>query len=367
MGLFRDVGREWTQCAYALGMPLHPLTAPIEPVTDTVAAIHKRLGPPGQGGHPDTWWMYGKRREIEFVVGGRTEVERDSEGGTRTRHFTHCIAEIDPPLWIGLRALLDKGGLISQLFQTNAPQYAAWDPHRLQQLFAYRANDGYDPHEVLATAYESGLRAEVDDTSVRFTASAHVTDAPSIGSAIDGATLIAARLRAARARLGPAQWEIDAALAWGLCAGRHGLAFDKERFRASGLIEGSRADLRLLGGANPMTRFRLRYPQPLACTVRVTVGPPPSWLGQLLGVQDIELGDPAFDPLFVVKGQPEPAVRQLLGAHARAALVALASRGADVVLEQTRMDVRLRGMLFRVDDLDTLTAQSLAVIRGFWR
>jgi hypothetical protein len=37
-----------------------------------------------------------------------------------------------------------------------------------------------------------------------------------------------------------------------------------------------------------------------------------SWVGKKLGLQDIQIGDPFFDEQFVVQGQPEEMVRQLL-------------------------------------------------------
>jgi hypothetical protein len=37
-----------------------------------------------------------------------------------------------------------------------------------------------------------------------------------------------------------------------------------------------------------------------------------SWLGKLLGIQDIEIGDPYFDEEFIIQGKPEDMVKRVL-------------------------------------------------------
>jgi hypothetical protein len=366
VGLFTDVPGDWSRSAYALGLPLCPTLPGFSSYEESVHAMQRKLGPPDpRGGHPDSAWISGEKRGVCFVSGGRTVV-RQTQEGSETEHFTLYIAEIDPPLWMGVNCNFRKGGAIARLFDIRTSTMNAWDPQRLQALLAVRMNDGYDPWDVIGRAYESGLKIEVDDHAVRFERDGYALHPNSIGPALDGAILIAERLKVARARLGPAPWEIDAANAWSPFAGRFTLTFDRERLRVHGMLEACKVDVRILGGAQPRTRVRVRFPHPLGIGLQLTQGRV-SGLGKFFGVQDIELGDPAFDPIFVVKGGPEPVVRQVLHAQMRAELVAFVARGAQVSVFDDRLESWLPGILLRGQELDELLLRSMAVVRGFWR
>lgn len=365
MGLFSDPAEDWTRTAYGLGLPLCQILKPFTP-EESVHAIQRRLGPPGQmGGHPDQMWISGERRGVCFVAGGRS-VTRSTSEGTETERFMHWMAEIDPPLWMGLAANLRQGGVLSALFNSNTPQFNAWDPARMQQLFAVRANDGYDPWDLMGVAHRSGLKVEVDDHSVRFERDGYALGAQMVGQALDGVTMIAERLKLARARLGPAPWELEAATSWGAFATRYSMQFDRERLRVHGPLEGSKAEVRILGGAVPRTQVRVRFPNPLGLGLYVGLGQV-SGIAKFFGAQDIEVGDPAFDQAFVVRGGPESVVRQVLHAQMRAELLAFAARGARVTVTDDRLEAWLPGMLFKGQELDELLMRGMAVVRGFWR
>ena len=365
MGLFTDPAAEWTQAAYALRAPLCPIVKPFNPAEESVHTIQRRLGPAGQGGHPDDHWISSERRGVCFVAGGRTVVIRTDEG-PETTHFTHWIAEMDPPLWMGLAGKLAKGGVLSQFFETNTPQWSAWDPARMSALFAVRMNDGYDPYDVLQAAFHMGLKVEVDDHSVRFERETYALHPNSVGPPIEMVLTIAERLKAARLRLGPARWELDAAAIWGAFSARSGLAFDRDRLRLHGTLEGSRVDVRLVGEPTPRTALRVRYPKPLGLGLYVGRGQV-AGLFKLFGVQDIELGDRAFDEAFVVKGNPESLVKQVVHADMRRELMGLAQRGLQVTVFDDHIDVVTPGMLLDGAKLDELLLRGMAVVRGFWR
>jgi hypothetical protein len=187
-----------------------------------------------------------------------------------------------------------------------------------------------------------------------------------VGSALDGVTMIAERLKAARAQMGPAQWEIDAANAWGAFAARYSLQFERPRLRVHGTLEGSRVDVRLVGGAVPRTLLRVRFPNPLGLGLLIRKGWVPG-LAKFFGAQDIELGDAPFDQAFIVKGNPEPVVRQVVHAQMRQELLAFVARGATVQVEDDQMQAWLPGMVFDGQALDELLMRGMAVVRGFWR
>jgi hypothetical protein len=366
LGLFGDPAGDWTRTAYALGLPLCPTLPGFSSYEESVHAMQRKLGPPtGQGGHPDNAWISGERRGVCFVAGGRTVV-RQTQEGTEREHFTLWIAEIDPPLWMGLNCTFKKGGVLAKLFDVQSSTMNAWDPPRLQQLLSMRMNDGYDPWDVIGHAYDGGLKVELDDHAVRFERDGYALHPNTVGPALDGVTMIAERLKAARARLGPAPWEIDAANAWTPFASRFTLKLDRDRLRVHGVLEACKVDVRILGGAQPRTQLRVRFPNPLGIGLSLTQGRV-SGLGKFFGVQDIELGDPAFDPVFVVKGGPEPVVRQVVHAQMRQELLAFANRGARVAVSDDRLEAWLPGILLQGRELDELLLRGMAVVRGFWR
>jgi hypothetical protein len=61
------------------------------------------------------------------------------------------------------------------------------------------------------------------------------------------------------------------------------------------------------------TEFEVRYPQPLGLGIKL-LPQRGFWasVGEFFGTQDIEVGHPAFDATFKVKGQPEDRVAELL-------------------------------------------------------
>lgn len=68
------------------------------------------------------------------------------------------------------------------------------------------------------------------------------------------------------------------------------------------------------------TRVVSRAVEPMPFTLRVYVESVFSSLGKMLGAQDIQLGDPAFDERFMVKSDNESLTRSLLDGELRRAL-----------------------------------------------
>jgi len=77
------------------------------------------------------------------------------------------------------------------------------------------------------------------------------------------------------------------------------------------------------------TRMRAPYANPDGFRFTVYRKSIFSGLGKLLGMQDIEIGDPPFDEGFIVKATDEPAVRMLL---ANATIRDLLSKQKDIQL-----------------------------------
>lgn len=73
------------------------------------------------------------------------------------------------------------------------------------------------------------------------------------------------------------------------------------------------------------TRVVGRAIEPMPFTLRVYVESVFSSLGKVLGAQDVQLGDPAFDERFMVKADNEAMARSLLDTELRRALTAFES------------------------------------------
>lgn len=110
----------------------------------------------------------------------------------------------------------------------------------------------------------------------------------------------------------------------------------------------------------------MRYPNPLGMGLLIRRGNVPGVL-KFLGMQDIDVGDAAFDKAFIVKGTNEPLVRQVVHAQMRAELMGLAGRGATVTVLDDRLEAWLPGIISDGKTLDELLFRGMAVVRGFWR
>lgn len=126
--------------------------------------------------------------------------------------------------------------------------------------------------------------------------------------------------------------------------------------------EGVPARLTYFGGSDkapPWTKVHFDW-APADRRMRVT--PEGMWasLKKVFGAQDVQIGEPAFDAAFLIQGQPEAWVREVLGPQARAQLEAVQALGisfgrgkavsldvtpAGVVLQVPRNLVRVRSDL----------------------
>lgn len=76
------------------------------------------------------------------------------------------------------------------------------------------------------------------------------------------------------------------------------------------------------------TRLRGKASRPVDVKATVYHAHALSGVGKLLGFQDVETGDRAFDDTFVVKADDEARVRELLGPDLRRVILAFPKRGA---------------------------------------
>jgi hypothetical protein len=323
--------------------------------------------------------MVGARDGVSFVVGGRTEngpaagYAFGSYGAMQAmtpRHGMLWLAEIDPPMWMGLRVAMDRhspvaGSFFEQDFQQSFSLEQAWEPAQLAQLWSYRRNDGLDPRELLLGAFRLGVNVQLDDHGLRFSRSGYALMAQAVAPPLEAIVTIVQRLKAARAQMGEAPWQAAAADAWGALAQRHGMQFDRARLRAYADIERSDVDVRLVSHVQPRTTLCVRFPNPVGLRLQIEPGKA-SRLPKMLGGQDVRTGDAAFDEHFVVHGAPDALVRETVHAQMRKELLALAATGARVEVQDDHLEASLAGLCLEAARLDELLERGLAVVRGFW-
>lgn len=81
----------------------------------------------------------------------------------------------------------------------------------------------------------------------------------------------------------------------------------------------------------------MHFDRPLGLGLSLTRQNGFSRLGALIGMEDIETGDAAFDGRFVVKGRPEHVVRAVLKPEVRARLVQLQEQASELRVEDDRL------------------------------
>ena len=115
-------------------------------------------------------------------------------------------------------------------------------------------------------------------------------------------------------------------------------------------------------GESPVTRLRAPYINPDGFQFTIYRKGIFSALGKLLGMQDIEVGDPDFDEAFIIKGNDESKVRDLFASPKIRQLIQ--------AQPQIRLDVKDSEGWFGptfLEDVDELRFQIVGVIKDIER
>jgi hypothetical protein len=306
--------------------------------------LKRALGAPAASPPSVEHWLYGHRGGSEVLV----VVYSTGSGKNRTT-WTACVTRIDPPLLLGVDVSSQSalfglfGGSDIQLGLPNvdgALELHAADPQRLRQLLW--PTDATGQH-LLATLM-SGGNVRVTDSAVRFTlrgieAAPHV-----IARQLEAGAWIGKTLAARRHELGPTQAELAQQVVWRAAADGLHLRFDAARMRLEGELAGAGVEIALETDGGAFTAVTCRFPRSIGVNVRLRRAGALHFLDGLLD-QDIRVGDPAFDGLYVVQGYPEPAVRQVLSnGPLRFALSNLAARADEVTMNDMGLFFRMRGV-----------------------
>lgn len=316
-----------------------------------------------------TEWMVGERAGLPVRVGVRIVVSGSGKSRSRT-FYTWAEVQYGRPLGLGLTAIAQ--GLLGRMFGAVVGEHdlqlgdatldQAYTIHAVEPEVARRLLLVPYVREALGWHRDAPFRPQIHDDQLRVETRGKVLDAVSLGRALDGAVDLARRILAARAEVGPSSAEHVLATAWQQVATARGLALDLAAGRMSGRVEGMHVEAATLvqKGAR-VTQLVVRFDRPLGVGLRLTRQGALSGVGKLLGMQDIEVGDPVFDQRFVVKGAPVEAVRAMLTPEVRARLVELQAQAGELSVAD---DALVAEVAWLISDPAGLDAGLTAVARA---
>ncbi len=185
-------------------------------------------------------------------------------------------------------------------------------------------------------------------------------DAVALRGWVDALLRVADAIERARATI-PAPHALDGLEGrWALFAAELGLVLEPAWPALVGLVDGRRLEViarREHAGYAAMMMLHFRPHPELGLLVQPQRDPDGYWsVGQ-----DIQVGDPVFDPTFVVKGWDPNAVCIRLGPEARGALLALHGRGAVVVDDR---GILVRGLSLEVAEIRAAVDEASAAARA---
>lgn len=241
-------------------------------------------------------------------------------------HYTRLTAFFDPPI----------------LVASDADPAFRW----LDAAYAKRLWDGPPMTQVAEGAKPLGLSIGYGGEGLAGTWREYEQRAERFAAGFD---LLAWGVGAIEARhaADPAPWEVAMRSSWPRVAAGWQLAFDPKGGKIDGQVQGRRvtagpAILRGDGGgatARLTTEVGVAVALPAGCKLSLSPQDGDGFFKRLFRGQDIEVGDAAFDAAFVVKGEPEPVVKALLGPATRHALGALVRSGAVVDVKDGMLEV----------------------------
>ncbi len=221
-------------------------------------------------------WMHGRRHDVEVIT--RVVPMRHARAARKLDAPTHsvAIAEIDPPLFAGLRMLsrdlvvyfgvasnADLGLTGHPSLDTRFLTYA-FDHARVREvLLPYGQPDRLG--EVIAHASDS-CSLILKDSTVEAMSLGATPDVARFDGLVDIATSIARELSARARWVHHHPLEVEAREAWQKLAASLGLSVDPLRWRIYGVLHGVDVSVTLDGSPPGVsTLFRARFRTPLPC------------------------------------------------------------------------------------------------------
>lgn len=323
-------GERWARSAAALGLTLEPRTGSAGFFYD---------------GPTITQRMVGERGGVPVRVGIRSVVVGSGKN-RRKIYYTYVEAVLVRPLGLGLSVAPSSwlANAVGELVGASDIQvgHPAFDagykigaavPDQARRLLT-------TPYvlEPLLALCSSAFRPSFGDAVIKLEARQKCLSAEVLHGAVDNAVELSRRLVSARDALGPSHLERVIGEVWRAIAEARGLSLHADRNMLSGRTEGVHVEVHAAQhGDVYRTTFLVRFDRTLGIGLRLERQAGLSRLGALVGMQDIETGDAAFDKRFVVKGQPESAVRTALTPEVRARLVSLQAHASSLTVEDDHL------------------------------
>ena len=279
----------WAEAATALGLGTFAPAGMFD-MRATFKTLKRCVGAPAT--RPAVWaWMFGKRGKTEVLVAAQSRDE--------AQFVTSAVARIDPSLFLGIEAWRQSNGVFDG---------RSWAPPRMHHLF------GRTPAALTALAQVPGASTcVISDSTVIVNFPNIMADATTLGYALDTAVTAATSLAEARRGLAKTEGERTQEAAWQSFASENSLAFDVDRLELSGLVGGAKVRIALEGEPFcAMTTVTAEFPGRLDLGLSITRQRMAGFVGELLGVMDLTVGDAYFDEAFIVRGMYGDRVRHML-------------------------------------------------------
>ncbi len=358
----RQRGRDWAAAAGQLGLTLGPAT-------------HRA---PFAGDRPTIHMpMRGARAGLPVEIGIKVVIRHGANNRRYRELWTYVRVSFPRSLDLGLAA--HTTGFVGRAFQALAGQtdvqvgdpeldaayeIKAADPGLVARLFQVP----YLREALMWHAHHAPMKPWVGDGQVYASVKRVVTDPGALATTLDNLVDLARRVLAARAQIGPSEGERAVQEQWRQVAERRGLALDVEGTRMSGRTEGVYVEVDAqLVKQQRWTVFTVRFDRPLGASLKMTRQSSLHSIGKLLGMQDIEVGDPAFDARFLIKGSPPDRVRALLTPEVRARLAELSDRASALEVHDDRLEARVGWLVAQAADVDSglaMVARAGAALSG---
>lgn len=232
---------------------------------------------------------------------------------------------------------------------------------RVDALHADQAREllGGAVGEALVKGVSRGFRIELDDNELVMSVAANLGTERGV-EAMSWLVRTAQAILDARARLARPELEQRVLDTFGSLARSLGGRVDGDVLRL-GLEEGElRAHVDHVSGKRFRTQLCLVFDKPLAIDLRLGLESERSRIARVRH-KDIQVGQPSFDEVFVVMGEPEDEVRAALDAPMREELLALHERVDALSLTSTELEVAVDEALADRDALGELVEALVGV------
>ncbi len=350
---------DWATLAAELGLQPFLATAGYAPGMG-FRQLRRTFGGPAAPPPSYAHRLYGLWRGAEVVV-----LTYDVGSGSTQTTYTGVLARVDPPLFLGLelRGKPPLHGLFGG--ESLAVGVPAFDANLVLSSFdATQTRTFFDPDDPAAASLLEGVARQVPsellitDSVVDLSTPNTTTDPRQIAARLDQAAWLARALSERRAALPWRRDELAQRAEWEAFAQRRGYVFSPERMKLSG--QENRAAVEVALETEPRgvkTSVSVRFPTPVGFGFAARRTTTPSFLQGIFG-QDIRVGREPFDRLFVVTGNPEERVRELLQRPLVTDVLAeLGALSGEVQMHHEGLFFRLDGGFPRGEQLEALVAR----------